>query len=128
MHKSSLTTLKFCVATVIFAPVYWFVGALATWGSGPEDDIAIIYILGLPILLHGMMIEKYGLKRAAKCALVYFLLISILCFARHIEISGRSGYNARRANRSLESLAWTLPWFAVGLFASLFSKPNNRER
>jgi hypothetical protein len=23
----------------------------------------------------------------------------------------------------LVSLAWTLPWFAVGLFISLFSKP-----
>jgi hypothetical protein len=122
MHKASIITLTFCIATAILAPAYWFIGAFMSWG-GPEDDIAILYILFLPIMFHGMMIEKYGFRRTAKSSLVYFSLIAILCVARYIDISGRSGYDQWHANRSLESLAWTLPWFAVGLLASLFSKP-----
>ena len=123
MHKSSTITLTFCIATAVLAPAYWFIGMLTTWGGGPEDDIAIIYILGLPVLFHGMMIQKYGFKQAAKGSLIYFSLIAMLCFARHVDISNRTGYSQWHANRSLESLAWTLPWFFVGLFASLFSKP-----
>ena len=123
MHKASAITLMFCVGTILFAPAYWFIAGIMSWGS-PVDDINIIYILFLPILFHGMMIEKYGFKRTAVGSLVYLLLIAILCIARHIEISGYGGSYQRHANRSLESLGWTLPWFAVGLIASLFSKPN----
>ena len=114
-----------CIGTLLLAPAYWFYEALASWG-GPGDDIAIIYILFLPVLFHGMIIEKYGFKRTAIRSGVYFSLIAILCIARHIEISCRGGYDQWHANRSLESLGWTLPWFAVGLIASLFSNPKEK--
>jgi hypothetical protein len=126
MQKSSPITMLLCIGTVLLAPAYWFYEALASWG-GPGDDIGIIYILFLPILFHGMIIEKYGFKRTAQRSLVYFSLIAILCIARHIEISGRGGYSQRLAYRSLESLAWTLPWFGVGLIASIFSKPEAKN-
>ena len=125
MHKASTITLMFCIGTILFAPAYWFIAALMSWGV-PGDDINIIYILFLPILFHGMMIEKYGFKRTAVGSLVYLLLIAILCIARHFEISGQGGNNQGQANRSLESLGWTLPWFAVGLMASLFSNPKDK--
>jgi hypothetical protein len=121
MHKSSTITLMFCVGTILLAPAYWFIAALMSWG-GPGDDINIIYILFLPVLLHGMIIEKYGFKRTAVNSLVYLILIAILCIARHIELSGSTGYSERQAGRSLESLAWTLPWFSIGVIASIFSK------
>ena len=111
----------FCVGTVLLAPAYWFIAALMSWG-GPGDDINIIYILFLPVLFHGMIIEKYGFKRTAVNSLVYLFLIAILCIARHIELSGSTGYSERQAGRSLESLAWTLPWFSIGVIASIFSK------
>ena len=126
MHKASAITLMFCVGTVLLAPAYWFTAALMSWG-GPGDDINIIYILFLPILFHGMIIEKYGFKRTAVNSLVYLLLIAILCIARHIELSGSTGYSERQAGRSLESLAWTLPWFSIGMIASIFSKPEAKN-
>ena len=125
MQKSSPITMLLCVGTVILAPVYWFIEALKSWG-GPGDDIAIIYILFLPILIHGMTIAEYGIKRTAIRSLVYFLVIAILCIVRHFEVSGRSGYDHWHANRSLESLVWTLPWFAVGLVVSLLFKPTKK--
>ncbi len=108
------------------APAYWFIVALMSWG-GPGDDINIIYILFLPILFHGMIIEKYGFKRTAVNSLVYLLLIAILCIARRIELSAGSGYSEWQAGRSLESLAWTLPWFSIGIVASIFSKPEAKN-
>jgi hypothetical protein len=125
MQKSSPITMLLCIGTLLLAPAYWFYEALASWG-GPGDDIAIIYILFLPVLFHGMIIEKYGFKRTAIRSGVYFSLIAILCIARHIEISGRGGYSQQLAYRSLESLAWTLPWFSVGLIASLFSNSKDK--
>lgn len=116
----------FCVGTVLLAPAYWFIAALMSWG-GPGDDINIIYILFLPVLFHGMIIEKYGFKRTAVNSLAYLFLIAILCIARHIELSGGTGYSERQAGRSLESLAWTLPWFSIGMIASIFSKPEAKN-
>ena len=115
-----------CVGTILMAPAYWFIAALMSWG-GPGDDINIIYILFLPILFHGMIIEKYGFNRTAVNSLVYFMLIAMLCIGRHIELSGGAGYSERQAGRSLESLAWTLPWFFIGMIASIFSKPEAKN-
>ena len=108
---------------MLLAPVYWITGVLRSMGAGPEDDITIIQILAIPILLHGLITAKYGFSRASRYALVYFSLIAALCIARCIEILGSSGYDHWHAMRSLKSLAWTLPWFSVGLIVSLFYKP-----
>jgi len=121
MNRATLATVGCSAVILLLSPAYWFVCILASW-VGPEDDIAIIYILAVPILLHGFVTAKYGLKLATKSALMLFLLVSTLCIARHFEISGRSGYNNWLANRSLLSLAWSIPWFLGGLSFTLIRK------
>jgi len=113
MNKSTLVSVRFCIGVLILAPVYWFLSAMASW-NGPPDDIAIIYILAAPITLHAFITGKYGFKRAAKSALMFFAVVAALCFARHIELSTQPGYSARMAARCLESLAWSVPWFLGG--------------
>ena len=122
MNKATLATVGCSAVILLLSPAYWFVGILASFGGGPEDDIAIIYLLAVPIFLHGFVVAKYGLKLATKSALMLFLLVATLCIARHFEISGRSGYNDWLANRSLLSLAWSIPWFLSGLFFTLIRK------
>jgi hypothetical protein len=56
VQKSSPITMLLCIGTVLLAPAYWFYEALASWG-GPGDDIAIINILFMPILFHGMIVS-----------------------------------------------------------------------
>ena len=121
MNRATLASVGFSAVILLLSPAYWFVCILASW-TGPEDDIAIVYLLAVPILLHGFVTAKYGLTLATKSALILFLLIAILCVARHFEIAGRSGYNTWLANRSLLSLAWCIPWFLGGLSFSLFRK------
>jgi hypothetical protein len=111
-----------CINRSSWCADYFADGALGSWGGGPEDDIAIIYLLAVPILLHGFVTAKYGLKLATRSALILFLLVATLCIARHFEISGRSGYNDWHANRSLLSLAWSIPWFLGGLSFTLIRK------
>lgn len=121
MNRATLATVGFSAVILLLSPAYWYVCILASW-AGPENDIAIIYLLAFPILLHGFVTSKYGLKLAAKSALMFFSLIAVLCIARHFEIAGRSGYNSWLANRSLESLAWSIPWFLAGLSFAFFRK------
>ena len=121
MKRATLTTIEFCLWILLLSPVYWFLCLMVSW-SGPEDDIAIIYLLAFPILLHGFVIARYGLKQATKSALIFFSLIATLCIARHFEIAGRSGYNSWLANRSLVSLAWSIPWFLGSLSFTLLRK------
>jgi hypothetical protein len=111
----------FCIGILLLSPVYWFVCALASW-SGPEDDIAIIYLLAVPIVFHGFITGKYGFMQATKSALIFFTFIAALCVVRHFELAGRGGYSSRMANRCLESLAWSVPWFLGSLSFSILRK------
>lgn len=122
MNRATLATVGYSAVILLLSPAYWFVCILGSWGGGPEDDIAIIYLLAVPILLHGFVTAKYGVKLATKSALMLFLLVATLCIARHFEISGRGGYNDWHANRSLLSLAWSIPWFLGGLSFTLIRK------
>ena len=131
------TTVIFCVLTIVAAPGYWIMGALASWG-GPEDDIAIVYLLTPFVLLHAFLVSRGGLRLHFFSALAYISVVSSLLIARHIEISGRGGYDRWHANRSLESLGWLLVWSTLALAFSLVrwyaapepeldEKPNDRN-
>jgi hypothetical protein len=88
-------------------------GALASWG-GPEDDIAIVYLLAPFVLLHAFLVSRCGRRLHFISAFIFASIVAALLVARHIEISGRRGYDRWHANRSLESLGWTLAWFGLG--------------
>jgi len=129
-RKSLAITLAFSVFTLITAIVYWFAASLASWG-GPEDDIAIVYILAAPMLLHGFLVARHGWRNALLSSLLLYGFIAILCVARHTEISNRIGYSDWHAKRSLEALLWSVPWFLTALgFVFVRKKPEtkNEER
>ena len=91
-------------------------------GGGPEDDIAIIYLLAGPILIHGFLVAKYGCRPALMSGLILFGFIAGICLMRHFEIQSRVGYSPWHAKRSLESLMWSIPWFAASLSFFLIRK------
>lgn len=121
--KTLKITQIFCIVTAILAPVYWYIGALISWGSGPEDDVAIVYFLAIPILLHGIIVRKYGVRQAATCAFIYLFLVTIFCIFRYVEISNRNGYDQWHANRSVIAWVWIVVLFFIGwMFSVLYEK------
>ena len=120
--KSLLITIGFCILILALSYAYWILAALGSMGGGPEDDIVIVYLLVLPILIHGFQVGKYGSRSAAISSLIFFGVVAILCVARHFEISDRMGYSQWHARRSLEALTWSIPWFVVAACFSFLRK------
>ena len=122
-------TIGFSVLVLALSPAYWFLSALGSMGGGPGDDIVIVYILVLPILVHGFLVGCYGYRHAAISSLVFFGVVAFLCVVRHFEISDRMGYSQWHARRSLEALAWSIPWFiGAGCFSLLRKTKSTGEQ
>ena len=118
--RSIAITIGFCVLILALSPAYWILSALGSMGGGPEDDIVIVYLLVLPILIHGFLVGRYGYRSAIISSLILFCVVATLCVARHLDISGRVGYSEWHARRSLEALAWSIPWLVgAGCFSAL---------
>ena len=75
------------------------------------------------------LVGCYGYRRAAISSLVFFGVVAILCVVRHFEISDRMGYSQWHARRSLEALAWSIPWFiGAGCFSLLRKTKSTGEQ
>ena len=120
-------TIGFCVLILVLSPAYWYLGVLNSWGGGPEDDIFIVYLLVLPILIHGFFVGRYGYRSAVISTLLFFAMVAFLCVARHFEIDDRTGYSEWHARRSLESLLWSIPWFLGSISFVILRKIRNKE-
>jgi hypothetical protein len=112
MRKYLIISITFNLLALLGAPVYFVIQGLGSWGSGPEDDIAIIKIIAVPIIIHGIFISAFGFKRTLIATAVLFTTIAFLCISRSKQISITPGYSEWHAKRSLVSLAWSLPFFA----------------
>ena len=124
--RSLAITIGFCVLILVLSPAYWYLGALASWGGGPEDDILIVYLLVVPILVHGVLVGRYGYRSAVISSLLFFAVVAFLCVARHFEIGDRTGYSQWHAWRSLEAMLWSFPWFLGSIFFVMLRKTNNK--
>ena len=119
--RAVVITTVFVFLTLLASPGYWMAAALSRF-SGPEDDIAIVYCLSPFILLHAFLTSRAGFRVCLGCSTAFALVVVGLCLARHFEIAPMLGYDRWHANRSLESLAWSLFWFVVGLIFCVFPR------
>ena len=126
--RSLSITLGFCCLILVLSPAYYYLQAMASWTGGPENDILIVYLLVVPILCHGFMVGRYGYRSSVIGLLLFFSLIAILCVFRHLDISARTGYSQRDAQRSLEAMLWSVPLFLISIcFVPLRRSENKKE-
>ncbi|BCU79457.1 hypothetical protein [Luteolibacter sp. LG18] len=108
-------SLLFSALTFAAGRGYWILAGLASWNGGPTDDIAILYYLTVPILLHAILVRRRGMRAAFPGTLLYAAVVAGLCLARHQELAAYPGYDAWHVGRSLTSLWGCLFFFAAGL-------------
>ncbi|RYD40173.1 MAG: hypothetical protein EOP85_14715 [Verrucomicrobiaceae bacterium] len=108
MQTPTKISVVFCVLVALISPVYYI--GLAMLSPGPVDHILIVYVATPLILLHGLLVARYGVAAAAKSAFILFCAIALACLTMRYSMRINPGYSEWLIFRPVVALGFAAMW------------------